>query len=166
MQRNRFLTDMLSTLFDRRSAWSKQDDDRDIQQLCRALLSKEGDVSGQKLATAILAHYRDLDDAQKLAFFEFLNTEFDVDPTQLMGLAAQYQSDSSPDVFDKLSKAAEPKRQELLRRLNQPLGATADLVSMRVDLLKLAKTHKSRLSCSKTDQLGHARTGFRQDRCL
>ncbi len=142
MQRNRFLTDMLSTLFDRRIAWSKEDDARDIQQLCHALLSKEGDVSGQKLATSILAQYRDLSEDEKLTFFQFLNTELDVDAAGLGALAKVYEQSPSTDIFEKLSIAAEPKRQELLRRLNQPVGATADLVSMRVDLLKLAKTHK------------------------
>lgn len=142
MQRNRFLTDMLSTIFDRRSVWSKEDDSRDIQQLCRALLSKEGDVSGQKIATAILAQYRALNDAEKLAFFEFLNAELDVDAATLGALAKVYEESPTNDIFEKLSRAAEPKRQELLRRLNQPVGATADLVSMRVDLLKLTKSHK------------------------
>jgi len=142
MQRNRFLTDMLSTLFDRRSAWSKEDDARDIQQLCHALLSKEGDVSGQKLASAILAQYRELNTDEKLEFFQFLNSELDVDAAVLGALAKVYEQDPSPDIFEKLSAAAEPKRQELLRRLNQPMGATAELVSMRVDLLKLAKKNK------------------------
>ncbi len=145
MQRNRFLTDMLSTLFDRRSVWSKEDDARDIHQLCRALLSKEGDVSGQKLATAILAQYRQLSEAEKLAFFEFLNTELDIDASALGALAKVYEHSPTTDIFEKLSKAAEPKRQELLRRLNQPMGATSDLVSMRVDLLRLAKSNKDLL---------------------
>ena len=44
-------------------------------------------------------------------------------------------------MFGKLSTASEPKRQELLRRLNQPVGATAELVAMRVDLLARLKDH-------------------------
>lgn len=139
MQRNRFLTDMLSTLFDRTGAWSKPDETRDIQQLCIALLSKEGDVSGHKLAQAVLARYEELDPDEKRAFFQFLNDDLDIDVAALGTLAAKYQARKTPKVFHALSRAAEPKRQELLRRLNQPLGATQRLVSMRVDLLELTK---------------------------
>lgn len=141
MQRNRFLSDILSTLFDRRGAVLKGDDDRSIQDLCRALLSAEGEVSGQKLAGVVLARYRELDDAGKATFFTFLNDELDLDAETLAPLVAQYAETPSPEVFRKLSHAAEPKRQELLRRLNQPVGATSELVSMRVDLLRLIKDH-------------------------
>ena len=50
MQRNRFLGDILSTLFSRSSSIPTTDDARDICALCRALMSAEGVVSGQKLA--------------------------------------------------------------------------------------------------------------------
>ncbi len=142
MQRNRFLGDMLSTLFDRRGVWPTENDGRDIFELCRALLSEEGDVSGQKLATGILDRYRTLTDDQKEAFFKFLNDDLDIDTKALAPLALHYADQPTTDLFKRLSEAAEPKRQELLRRLNQPVGATEDLVSMRVDLLKALGKNK------------------------
>jgi len=54
MQRNRFLPDILTTLFDRKGGTRSDDDPRDIAQLCYALLSEEGEVSGLKLAETIL----------------------------------------------------------------------------------------------------------------
>jgi len=83
MQRNRFLTDMLSTLFDRRNTAIPANDKRDIYQLCSALLSEEGDVSGQKLAAGVLARYRSLSDDEKAAFFTYLNDDLDIDATAL-----------------------------------------------------------------------------------
>lgn len=139
MQRNRFLGDILATLLQRTGMAGPSDDTRDIYALCRALLSAEGEVSGQKLATTVLARYRALSDEDKRAFFAFLNEELDLDAKVLATLAAEYDADPSPTAFAKLSAAAEPQRQELLRRLNQPLGATADIVAMRVDLLKALK---------------------------
>lgn len=139
MQRNRFLTDILSTLFDRSSSLSKEDDARDINALCHALLSEEGEVSGQKLAASILARYRNLSEDDKARFFHFLNDELDIDAQTLAPLASNYAKSPTTAAFKTLSQAAEPKRHELLRRLNQPPGATADLVSMRVDLLRLMK---------------------------
>lgn len=141
MQRNRFLGDILSTLFDRSNTIHGTDDTRDIFDLCRALLSYEGVVSGQALAETVLQRYRALSETDKVAFFVFLNDELDIDAHALSVLAAAYAEDPSALAFESLSKTAEPKRQELLRRLNQPLGATADLVAMRVDLLRILKDH-------------------------
>tara|TARA_R110002051_G_scaffold70936_2_gene127847 strand:+ start:4698 stop:5996 length:1299 start_codon:yes stop_codon:yes gene_type:complete len=141
MQRNRFLGDLLSQLFDPRSLIRAKDDKRDIYVLCRALMSAEGEVSGLRLATTILARYAALQTEDKTAFFKFLNSEFDVDAKEIVRLATDYADAPSTELFSKLSAAAEPKRQELLRRLNQPFGATAVLVAMRVDLLKLLKDH-------------------------
>lgn len=139
MQRNRFLGDILSTLFDRSGMIGGNDDKRDIYQLCRALLSAEGEVSGQKLATSALSRYRVLSAEEKLAFFTFLNDELDLDAPAVAELAKAYADNPTPATFAALTAAAESKRQELLRRLNQPLGATADIVAMRVDLLRILK---------------------------
>lgn len=141
VQRNRFLTDMLSTLFDRSQRLRGKSDARDIEDLCRALISTEGVISGQALAATVFERYRSLSDADKLAFFKFLNDEMDVDAQSLARLATAYAKDATPDAFVALSRAAEPKRQELLRRLNQPVGATADIVAMRVDLLRILKSN-------------------------
>jgi malonyl-CoA decarboxylase len=142
MQRNRFLGDILSQLFDRRGAALRaKDDTRDIYALCEALLSAEGEVSGFRLAATVLDRYAELSSDDKTAFFYYLNSELDIDAAQVAQVAQQYQDDPTPDLFKTLSHAAEPKRQELLRRLNQPVGATAALVSMRVDLLKLLRAH-------------------------
>ena len=139
MQRNRFLPDMLSTLFDRRKADATDDDPRDMDQLCYALLSEEGEVSGQKLAAIILDRYRNYDDTAKLAFFNFLNQELEIDASALADLATEYATNHSTHTFGHMFNACIAPRRELLKQLNQPTGATADLVSMRVDLLRLMK---------------------------
>ncbi|MBU2994015.1 malonyl-CoA decarboxylase family protein [Octadecabacter sp. 1_MG-2023] len=139
MQRNRFLPDMLSTLFDRGRAARHDDDPRSMNELCYALLSKEGDVSGQTLAEVILTRYRHFEDADKLAFFKFLNEELDIDAAALSELAAKYAESKSNADFEQVAQASAAKRRQLLRRLNQPTGATADLVAMRVDLLRLIR---------------------------
>lgn len=141
LQRNRFLGDMLSTLFVRTGSVSGSNDKRDIVELCRALLSPEGTVSGFSLAETVLDRYKSLTFREKTAFFAFLNDELDIDPDIVSARAKDYADDPSPANFEALSTAAEPKRQELLRRLNQPIGATADIVAMRVDLLKILRKH-------------------------
>ena len=139
MPRNRFLGDMLTTLFDRSGNMRGAVDKRDIFALCHALLSPEGTVSGYALAATVLNRYKSLSSDEKTAFFTFLNEEFDIDADALTALSQGYAADTSPATFEALSQAAEPKRQEFLRRLNQPAGATADIVAMRVDLLNILK---------------------------
>ncbi|MEM5544948.1 malonyl-CoA decarboxylase family protein [Sulfitobacter sp. AS92] len=139
MQRNRFLIDMLSNLFDRTRAVRRDDDPRSIAKLCHALLSEEGTVSGQKLAEVILTRYRAFGDAEKFQFFQFLNDELEIDPVALAAFATEYAQTRTTEAFARVFDASSAKRRQLLRRLNQPAGATADLVSMRVDLLRLMK---------------------------
>lgn len=141
MQRNRFLGDLLSQLFDRSTFVRVKDDTRDIFALCQALLSAEGEVSGLRLAATIFDRYDALDYNGKTAFFQYLNAELDLDAPAIAQLATEYADTPTTSVFQKLSTASEPKRQELFRRLNQPVGATQELVAMRVDLLKRLKDH-------------------------
>ena len=141
MKRNSILGDLLSVLFEGGDRTGLDRDNRDIYTLCEALISVEGDVSGQKVATSVLNSYRKLTDKQKIEFFYFLNDKLDLDPASVSELALAYHHEPTIQAFQKLFQAAEPKRQEFLRRLNQPIGATADIVAMRVDLLKLLKDY-------------------------
>lgn len=141
MQRNRFLGDMLAHLFDRPNRTRGKSDQRGIIELCEALLSAEGEVSGYRLAATVLDRYDALDMASKLAFFEYLNSSLEFKAGNLSALAASYEKQPSVALFKAIGQAAEPRRQELLRRLNQPSGATTALVSMRVDLLRFVKEH-------------------------
>ena len=141
MQRNRFLPDILTTLFDRKGGTRSDDDPRDIAQLCYALLSEEGEVSGLKLAETILTRYRAFDDAAKIDIFQFINVALEIDALALSDLAQDYAETGTNEAYQKVFTASTGKRRKLLRRLNQPAGATADLVSMRVDLLGLMSSY-------------------------
>ena len=141
MMRRTILGDLLSVLFERDRLSGLDRDKRDIYELCRALISVEGDVSGHKLAASVLSRYRTLTQKQKIDFFYFLNDHLDLDPERVSELALAYQNDPTPKAFLQLSEASATKRQKFLRRLNQPIGATEDIVVMRVDLLKLLKDH-------------------------
>ena len=148
MQRNWFLGDLLNQLLDRPDKRRGKDDKRSIAELCEALLSAEGEVSGFTLASTILERYHTLNDADKLDFFVYLNDQLELDANQLSEAARLYASDQSVNIYQRLSEVSEPRRQELLRRLNQPSGATQELVAMRFDLLRFLK---SKLELKRTD---------------
>lgn len=131
------LSDLLSTLLDRRPFGRKFEDGREVKEICLALLAESDETSGRQLAATILSRYRMLDRDRKTAFFEFLNDELDLDAARIAELAEAYGSDPSPESFRALSNASEPQRQILFRQMNEAPGATAEIVRMRRDLLAL-----------------------------
>lgn len=133
------LTDLLSTLFERKYFGETTKSSRPIEAMCRDLLTSRGDVSGMQLARLILDRYAGLDDAGRTAFFRFLTSEMDVDPEALVKAATEYGADRNKQTYRSLLHIAEAPRQELIRRLNQVPDATARLVGMRTDLLRFAK---------------------------
>ena len=130
-----FLGDMLNTLIERR----RVKDNRPISEMCEALLAAEGEVSGMTLAKTILDRYGSLTREERRAFFKFLNEDLELDADALRDSADTYARTGSLASYQALSKASEPRRQELLRRLNQSSGATAALVSMRTELRELVR---------------------------
>ena len=133
------LGDLLTTLFERRRAGDVTASGKPLPTLCRALLSGQGEVSGMKRAAEVLMRYRTATPEEKVAFFRFLADEMDLDPAAVSAAAQAYADSPDAKHMAALLEAAEPPRQELLRRLNQAPDGTADLVAMRVDLMAAAK---------------------------
>lgn len=139
MSRISYLQDVLSSVFERGRIFRASDDSRNIIALCDAIFSERGEVSGSKLAAAVLAKYEELDTQGKHDFFSHIVESFDLDPEAVIATAQAYIDEKSPATLAELTKVAEPKRRELLRRLNQVPGATEKLVHMREDLLDMLK---------------------------
>jgi malonyl-CoA decarboxylase len=116
-----------------------------LADLCEELLSGRGEASGTALAGEILAKYADLTTGPRIAFFEVLATRFGPDKAALDAAIAAWQADPSDKTAAEVHRAAEPRRQELLRRLNLAPAATAALVRMREQLLD-ALNHRDDLA--------------------
>jgi malonyl-CoA decarboxylase len=105
------------------------------RELTAALLSERGEASGAAIARELLGVLRTLGADDRLAFYRFLAERF-VPPADRLREAAQaYLADPSPARATALADAAEPTRQEVLRRMNMAAGGTASLVDMRRELL-------------------------------
>ncbi len=102
---------------------------------CRQLLSEGGEASGVSLAQETLALYAELSKDEQLVFFHALKTEFSPDPQRVLAAATSYAAKPDSAHLAALTRAAEPPRQELLRRLNRAPGGTRLIVSMRECLL-------------------------------
>jgi malonyl-CoA decarboxylase len=105
------------------------------RRLATALLSERGEASGAAVARELQAVMRGLDADERLGFYRFLAAGFLPDERRLRAAAEAYLAQPSAERAALLAEAAEPARQELLRRMNMSMGGTAALVAMRKELL-------------------------------
>jgi malonyl-CoA decarboxylase len=134
--------------FRQRGRGKSRDAARDAQhvsELCHALLSERGEVSGARRAAEVLEAYRSLDAAGLELVFDRLVEEFSADPAQIRLACDAYQADPSQVNLVRLRTAAESPRQELFRRFNMTAGATGVLVDFREQLLKTLAGHPERV---------------------
>ncbi|WP_069298308.1 malonyl-CoA decarboxylase [Neptunicoccus sediminis] len=136
-----FFSEMVATVFERRykRGLLKDADGRSLEDLSEALLSSQGEVSGATLARSILDRYARLTPDEKHQFFTFMAKGLEIDPDTVVSTLNAYKAAPSKQSYRDFATACEPRRQELARRMNQVPGATAQLVAMRNDLLKLMR---------------------------
>ena len=146
---NAFFSDLLSTISDRGRTLLRRgepsvarQDASELLELCEALLSGRGEASGTAMARDVLDRYHDLDAAGRLTFFETLARDFGPDREKLSQAIESWRAQPNDSDASDLHFASEPRRQELIRRLNRAPGGTSDLVAMRADLLALMKGNK------------------------
>ena len=138
-----FFSELLTSIADRgRSLLGLREDQGDSSQraaglaeLCEALLSGRGEASGVAIAHEVLDRYAQLDPKGKIAFFEALARDFGPERAQIEKAFSAWRLDPSEAAATDLHFLAEPRRQELFRRLNRAPGGTAALVRMREELL-------------------------------
>src|SRR5665213_990771 len=146
---NAFFSDLLAsisergrTLLRRAGSSDARQDASELLELCEALLSGRGEASGTAMAREVLDRYHHLDEAGRLAFFETLARDYGPDREKLAEAIETWRAQPSDDDASDLHFVSEPRRQELIRRLNRAPGGTGELVAMRSDLLLLKNGHR------------------------
>lgn len=145
MRTTSFFSDMLQSITDRGRRFLSLGPARDgevdavvtMEALCETLLSSQGEASGMALAKNILDRWQGLDPDKRRDFMAVLLSRFGPDIERLERAIDAYRADPHPKALLELSEAAEPRRQELIRRLNLAPNGIATLVRMREALLKL-----------------------------
>lgn len=140
-----FLADLIETLTKRsrailgrgRSQWTAlARSGGDLTALGELLLSRRGEASGVAMAEALLASYARATPEEKLVFLQDLAAQFGADRERVASAVADFAAKGADEASVKaLHEVTEPRRQELLRRLNLAPGGTAALVRLREDLL-------------------------------
>ncbi len=108
---------------------------RSLMSDCRRLLSERGEANSATIARSLVGRFEALDTAEEALFFERLLREFNPDPKAVLDAAQAFAAEPGADHLARLTQAAEPPRQELLRRINRLPGGTAAIVGMRRALL-------------------------------
>jgi malonyl-CoA decarboxylase len=152
-----FFSEMLQSIADRSRALIRRERreparerSEGLIELCEALLSGRGEASGVALANEILGDYAALTIGPRIAFFEALATTFGHDRPRIDAAIAAWRESPSAANAAELHRAAEPRRLELIRRLNLAPGGTAALVRMREQLLD-AMTRRDDLGVTDND---------------
>ena len=119
-----FFSELVSTLFERRyqKLLSKEAEGRSTKDLARALLDSIGEVSGMAMAHTVLDRYAAMNADEKLAFFEFMTHELEIDPEEVIASLKAYKTNSNKDTYRSFAIASEPKRK------NWPGGSIKCLV--------------------------------------
>ncbi|HEY8563971.1 MAG TPA: malonyl-CoA decarboxylase [Beijerinckiaceae bacterium] len=156
-----FLSDLLGTIAERGRSFIERREPRSpgaqraatVIDLSEQLLSRRGEAAGVALASEILSAFAGLTSGPRIAFYEALSHRFGSDKVKLDAALVAYQAAPGDVTAQGLHEAAEPRRQELFRRLNLAPGGTQSLVTLRADLLK-AMAHRPDLAPVDRD-LGH-----------
>jgi malonyl-CoA decarboxylase len=106
------------------------------------LLTEQGESNSLAIAARALGRYQRLSAASRLQFFDVLASDFDPDPGDVLLLAEKYAVSRTPENLIGLTRAAEPPRQELLRRLNRAPGGTEIIVRMREFVLERLRVNR------------------------
>ncbi len=140
------LGELLATIFERRHprVWRSQErGDRPLFEVATDLLATLGEGSSLALADEILARFNTLSDEEKLMFFNDMTMRMNIDGQNVRDSLDFYEDNPTRETYRAYAAAAEPPRQELIRRLNRLPNGTNALVNMRADLLRLGKSDEA-----------------------
>jgi malonyl-CoA decarboxylase len=138
-QTQTFLNDLMSSIAERGRAILGRSrsviEQIDLAAIGELLLSRRGEASGVALAQTLLDSYARAPLALRLHFLTALAERFGPDQKLLDQAVDDFRKNPGPPAARALHNASEPRRQELIRRLNLAPGGTFALVRMREELL-------------------------------
>jgi malonyl-CoA decarboxylase len=112
-----------------------------IASLCKMMMESDGEYSSLLLAERILAAYEELSEAERIEFFNILFEDYDIDIEEVKTAIDEYEAKPNAYNLVRLTTVSEPRRQELLRRINLSANGTRRLVKMREHLLTAMRDH-------------------------
>jgi malonyl-CoA decarboxylase len=143
-----FLNGLIETLTERGRALLRRNGSppeparQELAAMGEMLLSRRGEASGVALAQSLLTGFQAASVSERVAFLKSLVDRFGPDRRKVELAIEALRADDGRQALDNLHSAAEPRRQELIRRLNLAPGGTTALVQMREHLLGYLRDHQ------------------------
>ena len=145
MSKASFLNDILNNLLNRKNLFrscSRSKDSNDNfsnEDLVVNILNAKGEASANILSEQLLGKIEKLNQNELLDFFNYLADHHDIDGKFLLEELHKFNHKKSPENLSSVIKNSEPKRLEILSKLNLSYRGTNRLVSLREKLLLLLK---------------------------
>src|SRR5438270_342707 len=110
---------------------------RSWEQLCRRLISQQGEAASIAIASALVETLAEMGPEDTERFLRMLAESFSPDPLRVEAAIDSWREHRDSGSLLQLELAVEPPRQELFRRLNVAPGGTRAIVDLRARLLEL-----------------------------
>lgn len=141
-----FFTEMVQQIADRgRSLMGGrrlgEGSSEDLRRMAEELLSNRGEASSVARASVLLECYATATIDARAGFLSALAQDFGPEEDSIARAIEAYSIEPGPRKAMALHLAAEPRRQELFRKLNRAPDGTLSLVRMREDVISLMKTN-------------------------
>jgi malonyl-CoA decarboxylase len=141
-----FFTEMVQQIADRgRSLMGGrrlgEGSSEDLRRMAEELLSNRGEASSVARASLLLECYATATIDARAGFLSALAQDFGPEEDAIAKAIEAYSMEPGPRKAMALHLAAEPRRQELFRKLNRAPDGTLSLVRMREDVISLMKTN-------------------------
>jgi len=112
MSRISFLQEMLTSLFDRKLDGEVALDERSFEELCQALLSSRGELSGSRIAMALLDRFESADAEVRQQWFNVLLSQYDIDAGDAVSAATSYAENQTTENWRRLTQSTESRRRQ------------------------------------------------------
>ena len=116
-------------------------DNFSIETLLQKVLEAKGESSSNIISEQLFKKIEDLDDNELLEFFRDISKKFDVEGSKILEAAKKYNQNNSAQNLETVLEASQPKRIEILSKLNSSNKGTIRLVKLREKLFSFLKKY-------------------------
>jgi Malonyl-CoA decarboxylase (MCD). len=147
MSKASFLNEMLNKLLKKKTLFRSfnnsvdTNDNFSIETLLQKVLKARGEASSNIISEQLFDKIEGLDDNELLEFFSDISKKFDIDGSKLLEEAKRYIQNNSTQNLEAVLETSQPKRIEILSKLNSSNKGTIRLVKLREKLFSFLKKH-------------------------
>ena len=147
MSKASFLNEMLNKVLKKKILFRSfnnsvdVNDNFSIETLLQKVLEARGESSSNIISEQLFKKIEDLDDSELLEFFRDISKKFDVEGSKILEAAKKYNQNNSAQNLETVLEASQPKRIEILSKLNSSYKGTIRLVKLREKLFLFLKKY-------------------------